>query len=161
MMIKKNDILNSSLETALRILMLLRNIPSEQIDIDEILLLDYFVLHINDFNSKMESIHPSIPNRENEIFVRRETIQQSILLLESRNLITTSYTPSGIRYSSNNLTISFVDHLESSYAEKVKRNISIVNEESKRDLVKSIKKTIFSNPKLWSNEFEHFNLREI
>ncbi|CEI82956.1 ABC-three component system middle component 2 [Oceanobacillus oncorhynchi] len=160
-MINKNDMLNSTLETALRILMLLRNMPDNQLDIDEILLLDYYVLHINDFNSKMESLHPSIPNRENEILVRRKIIQQSILLLDSRNLLTTNYTSSGIRYSSNQLTISFVDYLETPYAEKIKTNISKVNEKSKIELVEEIKKHIYNNPKFWLNEFEYSNTKEI
>ncbi|EAC3180743.1 hypothetical protein KQY60_000934 [Listeria monocytogenes] len=159
-MMNKNDILNSSLEIALRILTLLRAVPDEQLDVDEILLLDYFVLHIHDFDSKLNSIHPSIPNRENEIFVRRQAVQQAIYLLESRQLLTTSYTSTGIRYSSNNLTISFVDYFESPYANKLKDNIAIINEKSKRALVKEIKESLFSSTNLWKNNLNDWLMEE-
>lgn len=159
-MMNKNDILNSSLEIALRILTLLRAVPDEQLDVDEILLLDYFVLHTNDFDSKLISIHPSIPNRENEIFVRRQAVQQAIYLLESRQLLTTSYTSTGIRYSSNNLTISFVDYFESPYANKLKDNIATINEKSKRALVKEIKESLFSSANLWKNNLNDWLMEE-
>lgn len=159
-MMNKNDILNSSVEIALRILTLLSAVPDEQLDIDEILLLDYFILHTHDFDSKLKSIHPSIPNRENEIFVRRQSMQQAIYLLESRQLLTTSYTSTGICYSSNNLTISFVDYFESSYANKLKDNLSIISKKGQRALVKEIKETLFSSPNLWKNNLNDWRMEE-
>lgn len=159
-MINKNDILNSSLETALRILMLLKNNSNEQLDVDEILFLDYFVIHINDFDSKLESMHPSIPNRENEIFIRRQAIQQAILLLESRKLIDIKYTSTGIRYSSNDLTTSFVDYFESPYVEKLKENLNSLNQKNKSTLLTEIKESIFNNSKLWSDDLVRQRVEE-
>lgn len=150
-MLNKNEILNSPLETALRILMLLKSNSSDQLDVDEILFLDYFVLHINDFNSKLESIHPSIPNRENEIFIRRQSIQEAILLLESRKLIDINYTSTGIRYSSNDLTSLFVAYFESSYMERLKKNLNEINQKNISKLAKEIKENILSDSRLWMN----------
>lgn len=156
----KNIILNSSLEVSLRILILLRNFNDEQLDVDDILLLDYYVLHLNDFDTKLESIHPSIPNRENEIFVRRESIQQGILLLESRDLIDTNYTPTGITYSANSFTLLFTDYLESPYAIKLKKNLEASIDRNKREIILKIKETLFNNINLWSSDYEVFRTKE-
>lgn len=159
-MLNKNEILNSSLETALRILMLLKSNSRDQLDVDEILFLDYFILHINDFNSNMQSIHPSIPNRENEIFIRRQAIQQAILLLESRRLIDINYTLTGIRYSSNDLTSSFVDYFESPYVEKLQDNLNVLNRQNIFTLVEEIRGSILNNSKLWTNDLDSLGEKE-
>ncbi|EKP7339243.1 hypothetical protein P3888_001620 [Listeria monocytogenes] len=156
----KNIILNSSLEVSLRILILLRNFSDEQLDIDDILLLDYYILHLNDFDIKLNSIHPSMPNRENEIFVRRESIQQGILLLESRDLIDTNFTPQGITYSSNKFTLLFTDYLESSYASRLKRNIETSIDKNKREIISKVKETLFNNINLWSTNYDTFYTKE-
>ncbi|KGL40495.1 hypothetical protein HCA64_01305 [Listeria booriae] len=148
-MMNKYNLLNSPIELGLRIIILLETVENADFDVDDILLLDYYVLHINDFDSKLKSIHPAIPNRENEIFVRRKSIQDSLLFLESLNLIKTNYTANGITYARNSMNNNFSDYLESPYASKLKRNIEEIKGENTEILIRNLKVSLFDNPQLW------------
>lgn len=145
----KYNLLNSRIEISLRIIILLECIENAHFDIDDILLLDYYILHINDFDSKFKSIHPAIPNRENEIFVRRKGIQDSLAFLESLNLIQTNYTMKGITYSSISESNFFSDYLETPYSINLKENIKSIKVENLDNLIVNLKESLFSNPKLW------------
>ncbi|MBC2077872.1 hypothetical protein HCA99_01430 [Listeria booriae] len=152
-MMNKYSLLNSPIEISLRIIILLESIENSHFDVDDILLLDYYILHINDFDTKLKSIHPAIPNRENEIFVRRKGIQNSLALLESLNLIQTNYTMEGITYSSVPSNKTFSDYLETPYSIRLKENIKSINVENLDSIIANIKESLFDNPQLWIDKF--------
>ena len=148
----KADIINSSLETSLRISLMLNQLFDIKLNADEIVLLDYYIIHLNDFDSTYDSIHPNIPNRENELLIRRKLVLDSINILESRSLINVNYTESGIRYSGNFLTSELSQNLESTYSCKLVQNISSIDTTKLDDIFQSVKTLINENSNLWVNE---------
>lgn len=155
-MIEKNVLLNSDVEISLRILILLDSeFGKKLLDIDEILYLDYLAIHISDFDSSLTSIHPSIPKKEQEMLVRRGSVQKAIFLLSSRNLISIKYTKSGIKYASNDFTHLFVNYFESSYAKRIKENIKILTQQSKLELLVIAKEMILNDVMNRKKELNH------
>lgn len=148
----KLELINSPIESALRIIMLLNNFKEEQFSLDEIVKLDYYIIHIHDFNSTSESIHPAIPNRENELLTRRKLIIQSIQILESRALIKINYTKTGIRYTTNQLAAKVVEYFETPYAIKLSENIRVLSEQKINEVIFSVESLIKKDSQLWVNK---------
>lgn len=154
-MIEKNDLLNSDVEVSLRILMLVdSDFGQESMDIDEILYLDYLVIHMNDFDSSLVSIHPSMPNKEQEVLVRRASIQKAILLLISRDLIAVKYTDDGIKYASNSFTNIFTNYFESEYAKEIKESVQVLIRQPKEKLITTAKKMLVDGVRLRKSKLD-------
>ncbi|MCT1183583.1 hypothetical protein EFL99_10110 [Lactococcus lactis] len=148
----KLELINSPLETALRIIIILSILRQEIPTLDEIVMLDYYVLHANDFDPALESIHPDIPNRENELLIRRKLVIEGLRILESRSLIKINYTKTGIRYCTNELSNQVVKYLESPYSSKVTRNISESSTKSFDEIMLSVRKLITEDSNIWINK---------
>lgn len=150
----KLELLNSPLESSLRIIMILNQFKKSAFSIDEIILLDYYVIHLHDFDSSFNSIHPPIPNRENELLIRRELVISGIQILESRSLIKVNYTEYGIKYSTNELANHFTKYMESPYSYKLSKNIDTISANSVDKILKSVEMLIKRDSELWINELE-------
>lgn len=148
----KVDLLNGSLESSLRILYILDKFQELRFNVNEIVLLDYYIIHLHDFEKSSQSIHPPIPNRENELLVRREQVIKGIQFLESRSLIQVNYTKYGIKYSTNKLANFLIKYMESDYAEKLSNNISIINTKNIEEILETVENLIKKDSKLWVNE---------
>ncbi|WP_342488866.1 ABC-three component system middle component 2 [Cytobacillus sp. FSL W7-1323] len=120
------NVYNTPLEVGLRVLTILNELKHEAIDINRLIIYDYFVLHGNDFDVRIESLHPPTPHRSGEIIIKRKVIQDGINLMYSRELLDTRYTEEGIYYKANELTPAFLNYFDSLYYTEISKNTKLV-----------------------------------
>lgn len=112
-------IFNSPLEVALRILVILDKLSPQKSDLQMLIYLDYFTLYPYDSPLNDDSImHTRTPYRGTEIAVRRQIMQESILLLIRKGLIEKSYDSSGIKYNTTKVVKPFLQYFDSVYYKK-------------------------------------------
>lgn len=110
-------VLSSSLEVALRLLILMSNL-TKSADIHRLAVYDYLLLHSQDIKGGPESLHPATPVRTGELLVRRTQIMCGLNLLEARGLIEREYSQEGISFRTSQLATAFISYFDSTYAKK-------------------------------------------
>jgi hypothetical protein len=106
------------LEVGIRALIILAAIAPTSVDLQRLLILDYFLVHSGDAEGP-ESLHPATPHRSGELLVKRDLLRRGLLLMQSRDLIQSHARPDGIEYSANDLTSRFLEYLRTDYAEQL------------------------------------------
>ncbi|MDN3659175.1 hypothetical protein QWZ08_26255 [Ferruginibacter paludis] len=106
---------NNNIETGLRMLTVLSSAYPQKYDLDHLVYFDYMVVHSADINSNIQSLHPAVPNRSGEIFIRRNLIQNGLEIFLQKGLINKYYNDNGIQYSASESSIPFLDALSESY----------------------------------------------
>lgn len=147
-----HSIFNSPLEIALRLLIIIDNI-NEPIDIDKLNIYDYLLVNSGDIPNAPQSLHPKLPMRNAQLYVKRKKTQTALNLLLSKELIGINFTEEGIMYQSTNLTSKFLEYFESPYFIQIKKRmtwilldiVSMSEEEQGILLKKHLNK--------WDNEF--------
>jgi len=117
---------NNKIETSLRMLCILNEAFPKSFDIQSLIYLDYISVHSSDIDEKMESLHPPVPNRSGEIFVRRAIVEEGLNLLYSRNLLEILYEKDGIEYKAGENATPFLENLSSEYFKKLSLKVQWV-----------------------------------
>lgn len=108
-------VFNGTIETGLRLLIILEAIYPARLDLDSLSLLDYFVVHTADLGGP-ESLHPAFPERAGEYRVRRTLIQDALHMLRRVSLIDVVEAEDGISFLSGDDAPAFVKLLNSEYS---------------------------------------------
>lgn len=144
--------LNGPLEVGIRVLMILTEAFPAELDLNQLVLLDHFILHSGDIGGP-ESLHPALPIRAGEIAVKRDTIEAGIGLLVRLHLAEFAAGRDGVRFHAGESALHFVRVLGSSYSrslrdrvEWVLANFSDLDEANLRQHTKAV----FDS---WSEEF--------
>ncbi len=106
---------NGPLEVGLRSLLLLTAAHPDCLDLQRLVILDYLLVHSGDLPNGPPSLHPPSPLRAGEVSIRRQLVQQGLLLLEAKGLIARRFDANGIRYVAEDLTPSVLDAYVSPY----------------------------------------------
>lgn len=107
---------NTPLETGLRALFILDAIAPAKSDLQRLVYYDYFLVHSADPDGGPPSLHAAVPHRSGEWMVRRELLLMGLNLMFAKELIEKAYVPTGILFTSSDLTSPFLKHLNSPYA---------------------------------------------
>ncbi len=151
---KRNvDVFNTPIEVGLRALIILNELSGKPMDLNQLVIYDYMVTHSNDVDDSTESLHPSIPSRSGEIVIKRKVMQEGINLMYSRELLDIEYTKNGVYYKANELTVYFIKHLASTYAQNVIQNAQKISEQFKRYSEMELYEYINRNISKWGSEF--------
>lgn len=119
---------NNSIETGIRILCILHEAHPKSFDLQTLIYLDYITIHSRDFGSQIESLHPELPYRTGEVYVKRALIKDGIDLFCTKNLIDVLYLPDGIQYAASEEATPFIESLQETYiTELLKRTKWLVN----------------------------------
>lgn len=110
---------NGPIEIGLRALVILTEAFPDAYSLDRLVISDYLVVHSDDANGP-QGLHPQTPRRNGELLVRRESLQQGLLLYQSRGLIERRYEPDGIVFAATEASAAFVDVLESRYVSELR-----------------------------------------
>jgi len=105
---------NSPVELGLRMVFLLQHLRPQSVDLQKLIMLDYALVYSADLNGP-ESLHTPVPHRGNEIYTRRDLIQQGLHLMSSKGLVHADFTQSGIVYLSGDRARSMVQGLSAPY----------------------------------------------
>jgi hypothetical protein len=131
---------NNKVETGLRVLSILNAAFPNSYDLQSIVYLDYLTVHSGDIKNGIESLHPSVPNRKGEMFVRREIINSSLELYISKGLINKMYLENGIEYVASENSTTFLDSLNEEYLIELQLKSKWVN-----DFLKNLKQETLKN----------------
>lgn len=117
---------NSPLETGLRALILLEAIHPRPCDLIEMAWFDHLVVHTSDLDglsgdSAPESLHPDLPGRDGELFVRRRLVEESLQLMHRMHLVDIQHDDDGIYFLASEDAPSFLDMLQAPYTVELKR----------------------------------------
>ena len=144
---------NNAIETGLRMLVILASGFPERYDLERLVFFDYMIVHSADIDKRIDSLHPAVPNRQGELFVRRTLLQEGLDLFCSRGLVSKIYHESGIEYSATEYAMPFVEALDEPYTAKlVDRSVWLVSNYGSSS-EKELQKIINSNIEKGKNEF--------
>jgi len=118
---------NNNIETGLRVLSILNATFPKSYDLQTLVYLDYLTVHSGDISNGINSLHPPVPNRKGEMFVRREIIYSSLELYISKGLINKLYLESGIEYIASENSTTFLESLNEDYLIQMQKKSSWVN----------------------------------
>lgn len=108
------NLFNTPFEMGVRALLLLETIE-KPITLENLIFLDYMLLHSGDFHNSPESIHADIPYRKGELLVKRVVLLNSLELFLSKGVLIKKFTPNGIYFAQNDLTSAFLNFFKSQY----------------------------------------------
>lgn len=151
---------NTVLEAGLRSLFIFAVKSEGFYDLQRLCYYDYLLVHSGDFEEGPKSLHPAIPLRSGEFIVRRRLIDAGLTLYLSRGLIERRLRPSGIEYSSSQLTGPFLDHFTSDYAKRLKENAAWVVDTFEQYTNDKLQDYFRKHIDQWGNEFVSVPLLE-
>lgn len=145
---------NNSIDSGLRTLCILNELYPLGFDLQTLIYLDYITIHSGDFGSKLTSLHPAVPYRTGEIFVRRTSIKQGLELYTSKGLIEISYHSEGLVYSASESSSQFVEILQETYTIELNKRIKWMSEYIKQFKINHLKDIIEEQAKTINHEFK-------
>ncbi len=144
---------NSPMEVALRMLLLINQNGGNGLNKERLAIYDYFVLNSGDFPNAPSSLHPALPNRSLQLYIKREVIDKALNILIAKELAKLCFTPKGIYFKASEITSTVINMLESEYFKELQIRIEwVVNtfsfySDSELDLYVS------DNGYKWKSEF--------
>jgi hypothetical protein len=114
---------NSPYELGIRMVYMLSSLFPRGADLQKLVLLDYAIVYSADFGGP-KSLHTPVPFRGNELYSRRELIQQGLYLMSTKGLVTAVHDSAGIYYYAGDNSRAIVDSLTTSYALELEERCS-------------------------------------
>src|ERR1043166_2071261 len=118
-------VFNSTFEAGIRAVFLLASMYPETLDIEDLVALDHLVVHSEDVGGP-NSLHPATETHATEMLVRRELIQNGLLLMQTRSLIDRVADETGMSYRAGEEARNFVSYLTSGYFRDLNRAANFV-----------------------------------
>ncbi len=106
---------NSPLETGLRAIVVLDALHPRACDLTELTWFDHLVVHTGDLGGPA-SLHPDLPGRTGELFVRRRLVEESLRLMHRVHLVDMVTDENGIQFVAGDDAPSFIDLLQTPYS---------------------------------------------
>lgn len=161
-----NKVYNTPVEIGVRLLMIIVKSNSE-VDLERLLILDYFALHLNVINNNMKSLHPENPYHGLEIYSKMNVSKDAINLLISKGLIEVKFSPEGITYRSNSISEYFLSFFEGDYYTELGVSIDSVIDKFNSYNSAELQEYIFKNIDKWNgnslsfvSQYSNENLEE-
>lgn len=145
-------VFNTPLEFALRSAFILAAASPHKFDLQRLIYYDYLVLHTNDIGGPL-ALHPAYPHRSAEILVKRQLIQQGLLILKSKELVDIIFDVSGVFYVATALTKSFIEYYNSGYSQRLRQAASYVASIFNSHSDDKLEQFIKQNMDRWGGEF--------
>lgn len=117
---------NGTVETGLRALSVLTEVFPEACSLQRLVIFDYLLVHSDDVPGGPTGLHPQTPHRSGEILVRRNLLQDGLLLYHSRGLVERRYERDGVFFAATDTSAAFLDALDSRYVIELRDRASWV-----------------------------------
>jgi len=111
---------NGPVEIGLRAVVVLCEAYPQSMSLQRLIVFDYLMVHSDDLPGGPPGLHPKTPHRSGELLVRRQVLQDGLILFESRGLAITLYAEDGVHYSATDRSAAFLDVLASPYAHELR-----------------------------------------
>ena len=148
----KNKVYNSNFEIAIRILVILLNLPFKRASTYKLMVLDHMSLNTYDVGGPA-SLHAPIPNRGLQIYSRKEILNESIKLLISKDLIIINPNKNGLLYEITENGINYLTYFESKYFNQLKEKVEWTSEKFGKLSDGDLKIYVNQNLSKWGEEF--------
>lgn len=146
---KMNDILGTTFEAYLRVLILFEAANQDTLKEETITALDFITVYAKDFDITDFNLHGENKYRFGEYPYRRELVQSAVKRLVMDGLIDVLQTSDGYDYRLNQKGIEFSLNLQSDYAdnyyETALQVMEKTKEKSEQELIKMINSSILSS----------------
>lgn len=150
------SVLNSPIETSVRVLALLNAAYPRSLAANQLVLLDHTTLHTADVGGPI-SLHPALPIRSGELGVKRAKIEEGLKALITAGLAEITVGKSGVEFTAGDGALNFQRLLASPYALALQERASWVMAffgDLDEQRVRSRFKTLFAQ---WSEEFDNLD----
>lgn len=144
---------NGPIEIGLRALVILTEAFPAAYSLQRLVISDYLVVHSDDADGP-QGLHPQTPRRSGELLVRRESLQQGLLLYQSKGLIERRYEPDGIMFAATEASAAFIDVLESQYVSDLRSRAEWFNSRFRGMADKELNDFVKTRLGDWGAEFE-------
>jgi hypothetical protein len=114
---------NGPLEAGIRAVWILAAAYPRTYDLQRLIALDYLLVHTAEIGGP-DNLHPPTPMHSAELLVRRELVQQALLLMMTRHLVERQVAPDGIKYVAGENATTFLSSVTSSYHLRLKDRAS-------------------------------------
>jgi hypothetical protein len=144
---------NGPLEAGMRAVSILGAAYPRTYDLQRLVALDYLLIHTGDIDGPA-NLHPPTPMHSAELLVRRKLVEQSLLLMMTRDLVVREVTSDGIKYGAGENASTFLTSVSSSYLQALKdRAIWLVSSfgDLSDDAFKGVMRRFFDK---WVEEFQ-------
>lgn len=144
---------NGPLEAGMRAVSILGAAYPRTYDLQRLVALDYLLVHTGDIDGPA-NLHPPTPMHSAELLVRRKLVEQSLLLMMTRDLVVREVTTDGIKYGAGENASTFLTLVSSSYLQALKdRAIWLVSAfgDLSDDAFKGVMRRFFDK---WVEEFQ-------
>lgn len=144
---------NGPLEAGIRAVSILGAAFPQTYDLQRLVALDYLLVHTGDIDGP-DNLHPPTPMHSTELLVRRKLIEESLLLMMTRNLVEREITPEGIKYGAGENATTFLSSVSSGYLLALKDRAAWLVEtlgELRDEQFKSVMRRLFDQ---WVEEFQ-------
>lgn len=145
---------NGPLEAGIRAVSILGAAYPQTYDLQRLVALDYLLVHTGDINGP-DNLHPPTPTPSAELLVRRKLIEQSLLLMMTRDLVEREVTADGIKYGAGENAVMFLSSVSSKYLVALKERAAWLVENLGNltdEQFKSMMRRFFDR---WVEEFQH------
>ena len=144
---------NSKLEAGLRALAILDAFYPRCLDLNEMSLFDYFVVHSRDVGGPV-SLHPELASRTGEYLIRRRLVEDGIKLMYRAHLIRLRNEESGVKFQASDEASAFLDLMEKPYNGRLKKCARWLADESAKKIDGEFERFLRQSIDKWTVEFE-------
>jgi hypothetical protein len=144
---------NGPIETGLRALMLLMAAWPEELDLRQLVALDYLLVHSGDVPDGPESLHAPSPLRAGEISIRHGLIELGLQLYACRGLIERRFGPNGFGYVATDYAPTFVLSVTAEFTEKLVKRADWVYDRFGRLPADELTAVLNQSMERWRSEF--------
>ena len=145
---------NTPLECGLRMLFILNETRSVEMDLHRLVAYDYLIVHSGDVAGGPLSLHPAVPHRGTELLVKRSVIQSGLNHMLSKELIRIVFATKGFLYEATELTSPFIKLMKSPYAESLRVRASWITGQFGNYTDQELEVFISENLGRWGAEFD-------
>lgn len=151
------SLFNTAMESSVRSLVVLDKI-AEAVDLDLLVLYDYFLVHSADYPGGPPSLHPPVPHRSGELLVRRDLVRAGLDYARKKGLVELCFAEDGVRYKATNIAQPFLNYFSTKYFLVVSKRAQWISEELHRRPRAELLTLVEKNLDTWGADTAQFLL---
>ena len=151
------SLFNTAMESSVRSLVVLVKI-ADAVDLDLLVLYDYFLVHSGDYPGGPSSLHPPVPHRSGELLVRRDVVRAGLDYARKKGLVEFCFSTDGVRYRATRIAQPFLHYFTSKYYLVVCDRARWISEELHKRQRAELLKLVEENLDSWGADTAQFLL---
>jgi hypothetical protein len=148
---KVNRLYNSTIEVAVRVILILEHSKNHLCSKEKLLALDHFSLNTFDVGGPA-SLHAPIPNRGVQILAKKPILDKALIFLMSKDLIICEATDNGFFYRASQNATLYLNYFETEYFIRLKSRINWVTTKFSKYSEKDLSDFVKTNIDNWGEE---------